>query len=92
MFINVLKENSYLSSNGKIDNEIEITFVAGILVFLRNNGIIKSLSAITIINAFKDEFNYTISTSSFSIAHPYPIKDSQEHLFKNLSKVYDISY
>ena len=89
-FISIMKNNSYLNENNKID--IPIIFFAGILTFLKKNGIIKKVKSIDIVKFLKDDFNFEISPSSFSSATPYPTKDEEKKLFDDLSKEFMIKY
>ena len=85
-----MKNNSYLNENNKID--IPIIFFAGILTFLKKNGIIKKVKNIDIVKFLKDDFNFEISPSSFSSATPYQTKDEEKKLIDDLSKKFIIKY
>lgn len=89
-FISVMKNNSYLDENNKFD--IKKIFLAGVLTFLRNKGIIKNVDNIEIVKVLKADFDFEISTPSFSNGIPYPTKDEEKKLFDDLSMEFMIKY
>lgn len=89
-FISVMKNNSYLNGNNKFD--IPITFFAGVLTFLKKKGVIKNVKNIDIIKALKTDFDFEISTASFSNGMPYPTKEEEKRLFDDLSIEFMIKY
>lgn len=89
-FKEVLFNNSYLDENGVL--EIPKTFFGGSIIFLRNNGIIKKITNVKVVEAIKDEFNFKISKETMCIADPYPTDESEEKLFNDLSKAFKINY
>lgn len=89
-FIFVMKNNSYLDENNKFD--ISVIFFSGVLTFLKKKGVIKNVKNINIIKLLKDDFDFEISTSSFSSGMPYPTKDEEKKLFDDLSKELMVKY
>lgn len=89
-FIKVMEDNGYLDENN--DLEIPIIFFAGILNFLKNRGVIKKVNNIAIISDLKNDFNYQMSTASFSSGVPHPTSESEKVLFDKLAKEFMISY
>jgi len=89
-FIIIMRNNSYLDENKKFD--IKKIFLAGVLTFLRNKGIIKNVDNTEIVKVLKADFDFEISTPSFSNGIPYPTKDEEKKLFDDLSKEFMINY
>lgn len=89
-FISVMRNNSYLDENNKFD--IKKIFLAGVLTFLRNKGIIKNVDNIEIVKVLKADFDFEISTPSFSNGIPHPTKDEEKKLFDDLSIEFMIKY
>ncbi|WP_185113493.1 hypothetical protein [Chryseobacterium sp. CCH4-E10] len=89
-FISVMRNNSYLNGNNQFD--IPIIFFAGILEFLKRNGMIKKVKNIDILKLLKKDFDFEISPASYSSGTPYPTKDEEKKLFNDLSTEFMIKY
>ncbi len=90
IFISVMKNNSYL--NEKNEFEIPIIFFSGILIFLRNNGVIKKVKNTEIVSILNNDCNYKISTASFCNGTAHPTDESEKKLFNELAELYMIKY
>lgn len=89
-FKSVLLNNSYIDAKNNL--KIVKTFLAGVLLFLKKNGIIKDVTNLDIIKFIDEQFCFNISDSTFSIADTYPVKDSQKKLFNDLCEEFKIRY